>query len=71
MEWIVYLNPKEVDYYSLPQLSNCSSLINRIGATRDDFQLKSIQSYEYENYNSWKNTLMRVLAMQKGEKGRP
>jgi len=56
IEWTIFHKINETNFFQLPDFPFCLRFDDR-WFTRDDFKLKSIQSYHYENYGDYEDYL--------------
>jgi len=54
IEWTVFHSSDETDFFVLPELPSCI-LFDQSWFSRDDFEVKSIQSYHYENFTNYQD----------------
>lgn len=68
IEWTVYQEIEDPNFYELPKLPECA-ITHQEWFSYNDFKLKSIQSYHYENYNSLKEYINSRYGSEEGGEG--
>ena len=70
IEWTVFHQPNETNFFTLPELPNCIPF-DQNWFTPEDFKLKSIHSYHYQNFETYDDYInSRYGNVEGGEGGR-
>lgn len=68
IEWKVYQKKNETSFLKLPELPTCI-VPDQTWFSREDFKVKSIDSYHYENYNSYDEYIESRYGNEAGGEG--
>ena len=65
IEWTVFHQVDETDFFTLPELPDCL-LFNQSWFSPDEFKLKSMQSYHYQNFESYEQYINSRYGNEEG-----